>query len=238
MDFINAIEQIIGVEYDAQLLSLTKCLASIFIVIHVLYKAHNLTIYLRHHFHACRYSISLQVDGNINHIRIANKPGGQFAMGKSNEAYPTVFKCIEANAGAKLATTMGQANVQLAYPVPAPGKKLASAPIVAVAASRGAAPTLTRNTSGGRVAKPTGAHRFYKIAFVPAGCTKKGWWYGHFVGDTLVRQLELSRERAPLLISLGQPGLSAQKGLARENEITGGEFDQEWVKYGGRPYRP
>lgn len=102
------------------------------------------------------YSISLQVDGNVNHIRITNKPGGKFAIGKSNDAYPTVFKCIEANAGAKLSNTMGQPNVKLSIPIPAPGKQVMKAPMVAAAAARGAAPKL----GGG---KPKGPHRFYKV---------------------------------------------------------------------------
>eukprot|EP00038_Savillea_parva_P000948 m.100167 g.100167 ORF g.100167 m.100167 type:complete len:1317 (+) comp10335_c1_seq6:64-4014(+) len=173
------------------------------------------------------YSISLQVDGNVNHIRIANKPNGTFAIGKSTDSYPTVFKCIEANAGAKLSNTMGQPNVKLAFPIPAPGSQR-KAPIVAAAAARGAAPQLGGN-------KPKGPHRFYKVAFVPAGCTKKGWWYGHFVGDQLVRQLELSREKAPKLVRLGQSGLAPQR-VTRDNEISGGEFDSEWAKYGGTPY--
>lgn len=62
----------------------------------------------------------------------------------------------------------------------------------------------------------------------------------HFAPSILSRHLKpthtvLLQEKAPKLLTQGQPGLAPQR-VTRDNEIAGGEFDTEWLKYGGRPY--
>ena len=90
---------------------------------------------------------------------------------------------------------------------------------------------------------------------------KKGWWYAHFDGKTalsripiscsifrldkwIARQMEIHPDKDAVLLvagvddmnmcelSLDETGLTSKKGA----EIVENEFEQEWIKHGGREY--
>ncbi|XP_064629701.1 unconventional myosin-VI-like isoform X2 [Lineus longissimus] len=89
------------------------------------------------------------------------------------------------------------------------------------------------------------AQRYFRIPFVrpsDAGMSKqKGWWYAHFDGKYIARQMELHPGKEPVLLiggvddmkmcelALEDTGLTRKKGA----EITGKEFEIEWAKSNG-----
>lgn len=92
--------------------------------------------------------------------------------------------------------------------------------------------------------------RFFRIPFVRPGekapnkGAKKGWWYAHFDGQWIARQMELHPERPPVLLIAGQDDMEMcelsleETGLTRKRgaEILPREYEGEWKKYGGDPY--
>ncbi len=94
------------------------------------------------------------------------------------------------------------------------------------------------------------SQRYFRVPFVRPSPDqldrKKGWWYAHFNGQWVARQLELHPEKQPLLLvagkndmdmcelSLEETGLSRKRGA----EILVGEFEEAWCKYGGTKYVP
>lgn len=93
-------------------------------------------------------------------------------------------------------------------------------------------------------------HRYFRIPFVrpapnSADPGKRGWWYAHFDGQYVARQMELHAEKPPILLvagvddmqmcelSLEETGLTRKRGA----EILEHEFNREWEKNGGKPYR-
>ncbi|KAK7866674.1 hypothetical protein R5R35_006058 [Gryllus longicercus] len=93
--------------------------------------------------------------------------------------------------------------------------------------------------------------RYFRIPFVrpPAdGQTgrgeKRGWWYAHFDGQYVARQMELHPDKPAILLiagtddmqmcelSLDETGLTRKRGA----EILEQEFNREWEKHGGKPY--
>eukprot|EP01137_Pigoraptor_chileana_P012033 Opistho-2@63822 len=106
------------------------------------------------------------------------------------------------------------------------------------------------------VSKPDARpQRYFKIPFLrPQDANteqgrktlKRGYWYSHFDGQWIARQLEVHPDRPPVLLvagkddmemcelSLEETGLTRKKGA----EITQPEFDDDWVKAGGAPYNP
>jgi myosin-6 len=93
--------------------------------------------------------------------------------------------------------------------------------------------------------------RFFRIPFSrPAdqmrdgNDKKKGWWYSHFDGKWIARQMEIYDEKPPVLLlagvddmhmcelSLEETGLSKKRGA----EILESEFNAEWNKHGGAKY--
>ena len=94
------------------------------------------------------------------------------------------------------------------------------------------------------------AQRFFRVPFVRPSPDKldrkKGWWYAHFDGEWVVRQLELHPGKQPLLLvaghndmdmcelSLDETGLTRKRGA----EILQSEFEEVWSKYGGKEYVP
>lgn len=93
--------------------------------------------------------------------------------------------------------------------------------------------------------------RYFRIPFLKPGdehrddeFKKKGWWYAHFDGKWIARQMELYAERNPTLLlagvddmqmcelSLDETGLTRKRGA----EILEKEFEEEWAKYGGAKY--
>jgi len=96
-------------------------------------------------------------------------------------------------------------------------------------------------------AEAQAAQRFFRVPFAkPANqyrsneYKKSGWWYAHFDGEWVARQLEIHPNGVLLLIagrddldmcelSLSQCGLTRRQGA----EITRNEFEAEWQRYGG-----
>lgn len=93
------------------------------------------------------------------------------------------------------------------------------------------------------------AQRFFLIPFAkPSDIPhqddnhqQKGWWYAHFDGKWIARQMELLPGREPALLiagvddmkmcelSLDETGLTRKRGA----EILEQQFEEEWAKYGG-----
>ena len=117
------------------------------------------------------------------------------------------------------------------------------------AASRGAAPPPPKKKAAER------PQRFFRIPFVRPGdapapsdsgksTKKRGWWYAHFDGQWIARQMELHPDKPPVLLvagkddmemcelSLDETGLSRKRGA----EILPREFEDEWKTHGGQPY--
>lgn len=74
---------------------------------------------------------------------------------------------------------------------------------------------------------------------------KRGWWYAHFDGQYVARQMELHADKPPILLvagiddmqmcelSLEETGLTRKRGA----EILEHEFNREWERNGGKQYR-
>ncbi|XP_054269239.1 myosin heavy chain 95F isoform X2 [Macrosteles quadrilineatus] len=73
---------------------------------------------------------------------------------------------------------------------------------------------------------------------------KRGWWYAHFDGQYVARQMELHPDKPAILLvagvddmqmcelSLEETGLTRKRGA----EILEHEFAREWERHGGKPY--
>lgn len=92
--------------------------------------------------------------------------------------------------------------------------------------------------------------RYFRVPFLTPSSKqldqRKGWWYAHFDGQWIVRQLELHPTNHPLLLVAGQHDMDMcelsleETGLTRKKgaEILEQEFEQAWEKHGGKPYIP
>merc|ERR1739838_261987 len=92
--------------------------------------------------------------------------------------------------------------------------------------------------------------RFFRIPFVrpspnqPAQESDKGWWFAHFDGEWIGRQMELHPGREPVMLVAGKDDMQMcelsldETGLTRKRgaEILSNEFEKEWQKNGGAPY--
>ena len=88
--------------------------------------------------------------------------------------------------------------------------------------------------------------RFFRIPFVKPGATDgaKGWWFAHFDGEWIGRQMELHPGRDAVLLSAGKDDMQMcelsleDTGLTRKRgaEILEHEFEKEWSKHGGQDY--
>ncbi|XP_058443586.1 myosin heavy chain 95F isoform X1 [Malaya genurostris] len=93
-------------------------------------------------------------------------------------------------------------------------------------------------------------HRYFRIPFVrpsinPEDNNKRGWWYAHFDGQYVARQMELHADKPPILLvagvddmqmcelSLEETGLTRKRGA----EILEHEFNREWERNGGKPFK-
>ncbi|XP_076818401.1 unconventional myosin-VI-like isoform X1 [Clavelina lepadiformis] len=98
---------------------------------------------------------------------------------------------------------------------------------------------------------PNNEQRYFRIPFfrqndqsVDPQNRKKGWWYAHFDGQFVVRQMELHPDKTPLLVVAGKDDMQIcelaldDTGLTRKKgaEITPREFEQVWETNGGREY--
>lgn len=102
-------------------------------------------------------------------------------------------------------------------------------------------------------AKPeanSSVHRYFRIPFVrpnanPNETQNRGWWYAHFDGNYVSRQMELHADKPPILLvagiddmqmcelSLEETGLTRKRGA----EILDHEFTREWERNGGKPFK-
>ncbi|XP_026672649.1 myosin heavy chain 95F isoform X5 [Ceratina calcarata] len=97
--------------------------------------------------------------------------------------------------------------------------------------------------------------RYFRIPFVRStangqqenhASSKRGWWYAHFDGQYVARQMELHPDKPPILLvagvddmqmcelSLDETGLTRKRGA----EVLEHEFNREWEKHGGKLYVP
>ncbi|XP_068631388.1 myosin heavy chain 95F isoform X2 [Battus philenor] len=89
-------------------------------------------------------------------------------------------------------------------------------------------------------------HRYFRIPFVrPGGGERRGWWYAHFDGRYVARQMELHPDKTPVLLQAGVDDMQMcelsleETGLTRKRgaEILEHEFEREWARHNGPPYR-
>ena len=101
---------------------------------------------------------------------------------------------------------------------------------------------------------PSDAQRYFRIPFVKvggdantstgSGNDKKGFWYAHFDGQWIARQMELHPDKSPILLIAGKDDMQMcelsleETGLTRKRgaEILEHEFVREWDRLGGPPY--
>jgi myosin-6 len=118
----------------------------------------------------------------------------------------------------------------------------APAALADAAKSRGSAPARPVKQKKER------PQRFFRIPFVKPGeakkGSKKGWWYAHFDGQWIARQMELHPTKAPVTLVAGTDDMDMcelsleETGLTRKRgaEILEREFNSEWTKNGGPKY--
>jgi myosin-6 len=92
----------------------------------------------------------------------------------------------------------------------------------------------------------SGGQRFFRIPFVKPGAHEgtKGWWFAHFDGEWIGRQMELHPGREAVLLLAGKDDMQMcelsldDTGLTRKRgaEILEHEFEEEWSKHGGAAY--
>ncbi|KAL4649021.1 unconventional myosin-VI isoform X5 [Arapaima gigas] len=92
--------------------------------------------------------------------------------------------------------------------------------------------------------------RYFRIPFVrPADLykdqqNKKGWWYAHFDGPYIARQMELHPDKQPILLVAGKDDIEMcelsleETGLTRKRgaEILPRQFEEIWERCGGIQY--
>ncbi|XP_037818973.1 myosin heavy chain 95F isoform X1 [Lucilia sericata] len=113
----------------------------------------------------------------------------------------------------------------------------------------------------------TAQHRYFRIPFMRANApenskficynslkiilkfiyflAKRGLWYAHFDGQWIARQMELHADKPPILLTAGIDDMEMcelsleETGLTRKRgaEILEHEFNREWEKHGGKPYK-
>ncbi|RWS06113.1 unconventional myosin-VI-like protein [Dinothrombium tinctorium] len=101
-------------------------------------------------------------------------------------------------------------------------------------------------TNGTSAKNSENEQRYFRIPFVRASSTtgEKGWWWAHFDGEWIARQMEIHPGKAPILLvagkddmqmcelSLDETRLTTKRGA----EILEEEFEREWKKNGGELY--
>ncbi|XP_045467854.1 myosin heavy chain 95F isoform X3 [Harmonia axyridis] len=86
--------------------------------------------------------------------------------------------------------------------------------------------------------------RYFRIPFTRGDPNKKGFWFAHFDGQYVARQMELHPEKCPVLLVAGKDDMQMcelsleETGLTRKRgaEILESEFEKEWQKNDGKPY--
>ncbi|KAF3850324.1 hypothetical protein F7725_020043 [Dissostichus mawsoni] len=90
--------------------------------------------------------------------------------------------------------------------------------------------------------------RYFRIPFIRPGDTysdpqntKKGWWYAHFDGPWIARQMELHPDKHPVVLVAGKDDMEMcelsleETGLSRKRgaEILPRQFEEIWERCGG-----
>lgn len=88
--------------------------------------------------------------------------------------------------------------------------------------------------------------RYFRIPFVKNSLSsgQRGWWFAHFDGQWIARQLELHPDREPILLIAGQHDIDMCELSLQETRLTSKrgaeilpqEFEEEWTKHGGKAY--
>ncbi|XP_034017504.1 myosin VIa isoform X3 [Thalassophryne amazonica] len=92
--------------------------------------------------------------------------------------------------------------------------------------------------------------RYFRIPFIRPGeqykdtHNKKGWWYAHFDGPWIARQMELHPDKHPILLVAGKDDMEMcelsleETGLSRKRgaEILPRQFEEIWERCGGIQY--
>ncbi|XP_046877079.1 unconventional myosin-VI-like [Hypomesus transpacificus] len=93
--------------------------------------------------------------------------------------------------------------------------------------------------------------RYFRIPFIRPGDQykdpqnkKKGWWYAHFDGPWIARQMELHPDKHPILLVAGKDDMEMcelsleETGLTRKRgaEILARQFEDIWDRCGGVQY--
>ncbi|KAM9703485.1 LOW QUALITY PROTEIN: myosin VIa [Menidia menidia] len=93
--------------------------------------------------------------------------------------------------------------------------------------------------------------RYFRIPFIRPGeqfkdphGKKKGWWYAHFDGPWIARQMELHPDKQPVLLVAGKDDMEMcelsleETGLSRKRgaEILPRQFEEIWERCGGVSY--
>uniref|UniRef100_A0A8B9LA13 Unconventional myosin-VI n=1 Tax=Astyanax mexicanus TaxID=7994 RepID=A0A8B9LA13_ASTMX len=93
--------------------------------------------------------------------------------------------------------------------------------------------------------------RYFRIPFIRPGDQykdpqnkKKGWWYAHFDGPWIARQMELHPEKQPIILVAGKDDMEMcelsleETGLTRKRgaEILPRQFEEIWERCGGIQY--
>uniref|UniRef100_A0A3Q0R0Q3 Unconventional myosin-VI n=1 Tax=Amphilophus citrinellus TaxID=61819 RepID=A0A3Q0R0Q3_AMPCI len=93
--------------------------------------------------------------------------------------------------------------------------------------------------------------RYFRIPFIRPGDQykdpqnkKKGWWYAHFDGPWIARQMELHPDKQPILLVAGKDDMEMcelsleETGLSRKRgaEILPRQFEEIWERCGGIQY--
>lgn len=93
------------------------------------------------------------------------------------------------------------------------------------------------------------AKEFFKyillISLSLSAIAKRGLWYAHFDGQWIARQMELHADKPPILLVAGTDDMQMcelsleETGLTRKRgaEILEHEFNREWERNGGKPYK-
>lgn len=95
---------------------------------------------------------------------------------------------------------------------------------------------------------PRRAQRFFRVPFMrrtnqyrDSEFKKQGWWYAHFDGQWIARQMELHQGRSALLLVAGEDDLDmcelsldeTRLTMRQGAEITQRDFEIEWLRNGG-----
>ncbi|KAF0023982.1 hypothetical protein F2P81_024612 [Scophthalmus maximus] len=93
--------------------------------------------------------------------------------------------------------------------------------------------------------------RYFRIPFIRPGDQykdpqgkKKGWWYAHFDGPWIARQMELHPDKQPIVLVAGKDDMEMcelsleETGLSRKRgaEILPRQFEEIWERCGGIQY--